>query len=363
MSIRQSVERFGRRLLIAVVSLLFGIRRRAVSIGESPAILVIRLDERVGNMLLLVPLLDSLRRRFPNARIDLLANVKARTLMEGHPALSNLIPFRKRALFAADGPLRTPWRLRRSRYDVAIDAANPTDPSATQSIVARLSGARHTIGPAHSTFARLYSAPVEIDDPEAHEIDLRLRLLAPLPGTARSRRVYLGDLPEMRPESDVHRVLAKRDGRRLAVLNVGARLSTKRLDADAYAEIATRLDANGFDVLVTFGPGERGLAAKVAALNHRVTMAPPTDLIELATLLRHANAVVTCDTGPMHVAVAVGTPTCGIFVSTPPTRYGHAEPPHRMIDARERDADAWLGEIDAWIADLEPTNSGATAGV
>jgi ADP-heptose:LPS heptosyltransferase len=82
------------------------------------------------------------------------------------------------------------------------------------------------------------------------------------------------------------------------------------------------------------------------------TLAPPTGLWELAHLLNAARAVVTCDTGPMHLSVAVGTPTCGIFVSTPPPRYGYPDAPHAAVDAREREHDAWLAEVGSWLSSI-----------
>jgi ADP-heptose:LPS heptosyltransferase len=344
LSLRQSIERLGRRLLVAILSLLFGSPRRPVELGAAPRILVVRLDERVGNMLLLVPLLDSLRRRFPGAHLDLLANVRVRPLMDGHPAIDAFVPFDKRALFAADGPLRAPFRLRRGKYDLAIDAANPTDPSTTQTILVRLSGARHTVGVAHDAFGRLYSAPVELRDPNAHEIDLRLQLLGPVPGEALSREVFLGDLPA--PSAEVAALIE--DLRETAVLNVGARLPEKQLAPETYAALAGQLRAAGYDVLVTYGPAEQALARRVEALEGGVQLAPPTSLVDLAHLMRAAKRVVTCDTGPMHLAVSVGTPTCGIFVSTIPSRYGYGFP-HAAVDARDDADTTWLGEVGAWL--------------
>jgi heptosyltransferase-1 len=340
------LERWGRWLLASLASLLFGVRRRAVDLPEAPRILVLRLDERIGNLLLLVPLLESLRLRFPAARIELLASVKGLELLAGHPCLDEILPFRKRALFAADGPLRVPLHLRRRRYHVAIDAANPVDPSTTQALLTRFSGARHTVGPDHPGFGRSYSARVRIPDPEAHEIDLRLALLLPVPGVGVSRRVSLPTLPEL-PERSV--VPAFLDGRAAFVaLNVGARLAEKTLPVEDYVRIAQLVDR---PVVITYGPGERAMAEAISK-RASVVLAPPTNLWELAHVLRAADAVITCDTGPMHLAVAVGTPTCGIFVSTDPNRFGYREPPHAVIDGRAGHQD-W-SELVPWLRQAVP---------
>jgi ADP-heptose:LPS heptosyltransferase len=61
-------------------------------------------------------------------------------------------------------------------------------------------------------------------------------------------------------------------------------------------------------------------------------MAPPTNLDELAALMRAAGLTVTNNTGPMHLSVAVGAPTLGLFLRMDMERWGHAYPPHRMVD-------------------------------
>lgn len=343
------LERLGRRLLVSLLGLLLGVRRQKVLLPERPAILVVRLDERVGNLLLATPLLESLRARFPAARIELLASTRAQALLTRHPAIDELLPFRKRALLEKDGPLRTPWRLRRRRYDLAIDAGNPTDPSATQAILVRLAGARHTVGVDCGGWGQLYSAPVTIRELEAHEIDLRLALLEPVPGDASSRRLRLGALPPLSPTSATSRVLKELEATPFAVLNIGARLPEKRLAPATYGALAALMRRAGCRALLTYGPSELELARQAQEHEPAALLAPPTDFVELAALMAAARGVITCDTGPMHLAVALGTATCGIFVSTPPSRYAHAEPPHAWVDARTAAPAEWLRAVERWV--------------
>ena len=349
MSPLKAIERLGRRILVGLLSRCLGTRRRPVALPEAPRILVVRLDERVGNMVLLLPLLESLKLRFPDARLDLLASVKTEPLFASHPTLAAFLSFRKKALFAPDGPLRAPWRLRCRRYDLAIDAANPTDPSTTQAILVRLAGARHTVGVDFPGFGRMFTAPVALANPEAHEIDLRLALLSPIPGKGRTRRMRIATLPALGTTSATAALLTAGSTEARVILNLGARLPEKRLSAETYASVARAIRKKGAHVILTYGPAETDLAATVSRLCPEASVAPPTDLVELAHLLRVSRAVVTCDTGPMHLAVAIGTPTCGIFVSTEPTRYGHADPPHLVVDARSKAVETWLPTVETWI--------------
>ncbi len=355
MTTLKRLELLGRRLLVAVAALLLGVRRHTLTLSETPRILVVRLDERLGNLLLLTPLLDSLRARFPLARIEVLVNARGVEIIGRHPAVDEAIAFRKRALAQPDGPLRTPVQLRARHYDLVIDAANPTDPSATQALLVRFAGARYTVGPTSAGFGRLYAAPVVIDPSELHEIDLRLQLLRPVPGSACVRAMSAPLFPVPAVGSALERWRKDLAKNRWGVLNVGARLTEKRLDAAAYARLGETMAQEGIAPVVTYGPSERELAREVVSRVATARLAPPTDVAQLAWIMRQACCVVSCDTGPMHLAVSLRTPTCGIFVSTDPRRYGHATPPHAVIDGRKSTVAAWRPELARWLAKLGVT--------
>ena len=344
----KALERRGRAVLVRLAAFFLGVPARPISLPEAPRILVIRLDERLGNLLLLTPLLSSLRQRFPRASIELLANARGIQALAHHPSVSALLPFRKRALLEAHGPLWAPWRLRARHYDLCIDAANPLDPSVTQVLLARFCGAAHTIGSASAGFGPLFSAPVQVPR-GLHEITLRLKLLAPLgPGPVVTMPTMpLQPLPFHSPVSVLRKALEEVP---YMVLNVGARLKAKQLRASDYAELVRCGLSAGLRVLITWGPLEFALAEQTLAIEPRAHLAPPTQVAELAHLMAHARRVISCDTGPMHLAVAVGAPTCGIFVHTEPERFGYMDPPHHVIDARVRPLSSALPPLAAWLS-------------
>lgn len=347
----KELERRGRRWLVRIAARALSVRPRPVVLPTRPRILVVRLDERVGNLLLTLPLLESLKLRYPLAEIELLASPKAAALVRQHRCLSACLMFRKRALFAADGPLRTLLLLRRRRYHLAIDSSNPTDPSTTQALLVRFSGAQHSIGAAHGAFARLFSAPAVIPEPTRHEIELRLALLGPVPGRGTTAAMALPALPPLPTGSPVPGLQAGLGT--YVVLNVGARLADKRADAPAYAAMARIAIEQRQKVVVSYGPAERPLAEAVVQAVAGATLAPPTSLAELGVLMQRAAAVISCDTGPMHLAVALGRPTCGVFISTDPARYGHADPPHLVLDARGGFGPTHVAALTRWLGRSE----------
>ena len=101
----------------------------------------------------------------------------------------------------------------------------------------------------------------------------------------------------------------------------GAGHSSKRWGAERFAELASLLGQRGLPVCVIWGPGEKDLAEVVASRSAAV-LAPPTNLRELAFVLSQGRLLIASDTGPLHMAAALGTPVVGLFGPTNPARNG-----------------------------------------
>lgn len=112
------------------------------------------------------------------------------------------------------------------------------------------------------------------------------------------------------------------------VLLPGAGKANKLWPVERFRELAARL---GPDVLVVWGPGERERAAAIGA-----RLAPPTNLRELAWILSKARVVVGGDTGPLHLAAALGTPVVGLYGPTDPRRNGPYGQLDRVVDHYRR---------------------------
>ena len=112
------------------------------------------------------------------------------------------------------------------------------------------------------------------------------------------------------------------------VLNPGAAWPNKRWPPDRFGALAAALrDRAGLRSLVTWGPSERDLAdAIVHASSGAATAAPATSVSDLGVLMREAALVVSGDTGPLHIAAAMGTPLVGLYGPTWPERNGPWDP-------------------------------------
>jgi heptosyltransferase-3 len=352
----KSCERMGRQILLYLCAWLLGVRAKTIPV-PIPAqhdvlrILVVRLDERLGNVILLTPLLLSLAKRFPTATIDVVGSRAAVPLLSGLPGVRCVYPFAKRALLSAQGPVGLLRTLRQQRYDLVIDGANPTSISFTHAWMVRLSGGTYTIGSDWQHKGALYTSPVDrsLMAQYVHEIDLRLALLAPLgegPVVCAMQVSPMSIPANSALSSFVHRF----QYRPFVLINVGARLSDKMLRAADYALIANMLTMAGLVPVLSFGPTEGPLAAAVKNFSASTILAPPTTVAELAYLMNHALAVISCDTGPMHLAVALGRPTCGLFVVTDAKRYGHTAVPHQVVNLQHAQNAPWQDQVRAFVA-------------
>jgi len=300
---------------------------------------------------MLTAFLKELQLAFPKSRTTLLGPAKAKILLTDAPTLSELWSFNKKNVLGDDGWLTTIRRLRQTHFDLIIDASNPTSPSSTQTLLTLSGRASQTLSFGRPGEKSAYTLTAEPLPSQTHENLQRVQLLRPL--GYETNEPQLPDLRHLtkRPSPTIGAWLEQNALQTFVVINIGARLQEKQLQASDYRQIIQSLEVPKLKVVLTYGPSELSLAES-AAEDTSAKLAPKTNLLELAALFHQARAVITCDTGPMHLAVAVGTPTCGIFVSTPPERYGYQGQDHTRVDARDGFSAEVKDLVSSWCATL-----------
>ncbi len=290
-------------------------------------ILIVRLGA-LGDIIHAIPVAAAIRRADPEARIDWLVSASHREILELVPAVSNLISVNDRpgagggrSILAAVGELR------RARYDVALDLQGLLKSAA----FALASGARRIIGfsGAHareSAAAWLYTETydpgrggVRASGETMHVVRMNLGFLERLGIEAGEP-----EFPIRIPDSAVAAEVADRTQGRYALLNPGAAWPNKRWPPDRFAAIARHLrDTHALPSVALWGPGEEALAqAIVGGAAGAAQLSPRTSVRDLVALARGASLMVSGDTGPTHIAAAVGTPIVGIYGPTWPARNG-----------------------------------------
>jgi ADP-heptose:LPS heptosyltransferase len=322
------LEGTGKRALARITTLAF--RRPAPALPAGlRRVLLVRVDERVGEALLTTPLAVALKRLQPAPAVDVLVHRKTARVLEGHPALARILTLDRRLLGL--GPLAPGIRSARNAgpWDVVIDCGNWEVPSVTSALVSRLvAGEARVIGPAVAPTGPLHDVPVPPRADTRNELAQRLHLVSPLL-----------DPPQILPSFRAPRVaaslepfLARVRATPHAVLVPGGRLGWRRIPPALFAVAGRVLGELGRAVIVAWGPGEEALAREVLATIPRGRLAPPTDLDALAALLAAAGCTVTNNSGPMHLSVAVGAPTLALFLKMDPERWGYREPLHAAVD-------------------------------
>jgi heptosyltransferase I len=316
--------------------------------AEPRAIALVKLSS-LGDVVHALPAAEALAAAFPRTRLAWLVERRESALLRNHPAVDDVIDVDTRAWRSARTPaqllavVRGIRALRRtllaSRFDVAIDMQGLVKSGA----VARATGAPLRIGFAagwsRERLNALFTTRRVAPPPQArHVVDQYLALLEPLgvsvpPGRARFR-LPTRAAAESRID-DFFVGVGLKPRHRLVVLNPGAGRANKRWPVARFRALAERLcHEQGAQVLVLWGPREGEAARAIAEIAPpRPALAPPTDLDELAAVARRASVMVSGDTGPLHLAAAVGTPCVGLYGPTSGTRNGPYGAGHHVIAA------------------------------
>ena len=327
---QQLLRRIRRRVRSGVLRVLFVLAPR----GDAPLpdlksarrILVVLVNFRLGNTLLATPALRALAQAVGAERIDFLGGPSAPAFLQGF-GLHGVIAVQRRDLFALPRLFGLVRRLRRARYDVAIHLGGAS--RSFGALLARLSGAPERVGAAGRGRNFFFTTALKADR-HLHKVDQMLAFVRALGIEAAGERCLML-VPQERERAALF--LRERCGAvRPVAIFVGARgHKGKSWQLASFAAIAARVRAWGLPVLVVLGPEEdSSLAAIRDALGDAVYV-HGLGLREVAALLAGCAAVVTPDSGPMHLAIAAGAPTVALFRKPNHARWGPRPPRGEVV--------------------------------
>lgn len=312
-------------------------------------IALIRLSA-LGDIVHGLPVATALRAVCPEARLTWVVDRRHGAVLQGHPALDDVICVdvqqwrRARRLRditeAARQITATRSKLRDAQFDVAIDLQGLLK----SGLVTAATGARIRIGfaatrcrePLNAMFTNRRVTPPA---GAVHVVDQNLTLLSALDVRRQSDGARF-DLPsKVRAEALADEFFAAsglkpRDS--VVVLNPGAGRPAKRWPAGSFMDLARQITDGGVGkVVVVWGPGERNLAQDIVrgCGARDAVAAPPTDVDALIAILRRASVMVSGDSGPLHLAAALGVPCIGLFGPTSAQRNGPFGAGHRTIES------------------------------
>ncbi len=288
----------------------------------------------IGNLVMILPYVQEIRRHYPRARLVFLTLERNRELLEGGELFEEVVTMRDHGLLAPVIDLfRAIRRLRRRRVDLFLDFEQFLRVSG---LIGRLSGARQSIGfdtPGQHR-ARLYQARIPYDH-ERHMASVfgdvvraagvgMDRIPAPrVPRCSESRRQVLAELGNLpRPWVILHP-------------GSGDNFPGRRWPSERFAAVARKLvQTHGATILLTGTRAESGLLATVAdslPSTSVVSCADRFSLRQLVELIDQSDLVISNDTGPVHLAAAVETPVVALYGPNTPRLYGPLGPDSRAL--------------------------------
>jgi heptosyltransferase I len=329
----------------------------APDIHDFSKILLIKLSA-VGDVVHTIPVLNRLRRRYPDAQIDWLVTSPIAELLRHHPAITDVIEF-------AREEWSSPWRLtpfvnyarlaaslRATGYDLVVDMHGQL----RTALLAFATGAPVRVGfdrPRPEVWAAsdrefpelarqhawqgaregswlAYTHHIKVPTLDLHAVDRYLNV-GPILGLEDGAADFSFPIPAA-ASARIEQLLrghAIADAQ-LLTLAPGTVWETKHWGSGKFAEVARHFMQKGFAVTLIGSRRERAVCDKVAELAPgAVNFAGETSLSELAALIRRSTICVTNDSGPMHLAVALGRPVVSVFGPTDPVWIG----PYRRENA------------------------------
>ena len=295
-------------------------------------LLVVRLSA-MGDILHALPAITALRLAHPDWHIGWAADptwipllssapnsAAARTLQQPLVDALHPVPAKRwsRQPFAAQtwheiGRVRR--ELSAANYDVVIDLQG----AVRSAVIARWSHAARLLGEAapREPLARfLYREPIPA--PAAHVVERAVQVAAAITGEA------LKAAKPMLPTDYAAEEWANKEvqSRPTVLINPGAGWGAKRWPAERYGQVARLLAGRGFSVRINCGPGEESLAEAIEKASNSTAIRIQCDLSRFLAITRRAVLAIGGDTGPMHLASALGKPVVGIYGPTDPDRNG-----------------------------------------
>lgn len=281
-------------------------------------ILIVRLSA-IGDSILSVPVLNALRKHYPDAKIAWVTERSSAQLLKEHQALDELFVISKQTFKSVKEMLRLRKQLQAWKPDTTIDLQGLTK----SSLIAWLSGAKHRLGFNRDTFdgrelSTFFNNQLYAPDSQ-HIVDRGMDLLGLL---GIQDKTVAFHLPELEEDNDFARQTLLKQGLSgdYATINVGAGWPSKIWPSERYAQVANHLGRQHAlpSLVVWSGEQERLAAVEVVSQSKTFSkLAPATSLTQLRSLIRRCRLFIGSDTGPMHLAAALGVPTIGMIGPMP----------------------------------------------
>lgn len=299
------------------------------SLKHVKRILVIRMGP-FGETLQITPVLRALRSNLPHAHITVMVAFDKVDLVSENPNINEVIAYEKQ-----DAELIRD--LRRHHFHMAVIL----QPTFRLALLALIAGIKYRVGFETRKGGRLLLIRSAKDDRTQHETDRYLSVVKAAgirPVTREIEMSVTEDAEQWAKELLIRSGISKE--RLLIGFNPGCVWPKRQWAKERFAELGDIL-ASEYDahILITTGPNEIGLGREIAAMmNHEPVILENTTLMRVAAAYKQCALLISNDTGPMHIGVAVGTPTIGLFGVSNPNKWGPIATQHAIVHRKVMEA-------------------------
>ena len=290
------------------------------------SVLVLMMDRHLGNLVVSLSSIAALQKHFHNKKCYFTIDSSYKEVVEGVTGLNNIISFPRREIYKSNSLKRTFLylkfinSLRRTHCDVTIDLQGGD----ASSIATFLSGASWRVS--RSSAIRPYIYNIKVDLPKGEHKVRSYAKIAEVLGATVDELYYRLSPSSLRTES-LHKILELHGvapNRPIISIHAGAGNIHKQWTTQGFAEVTDWLASKGFQVI--FVGSDRDLdktKAIMTKLSHKAhDLGESLSLGELMALFHKSSLFVGNDSGPMHLAAAVGIPVVGLFGPVDEKRWG-----------------------------------------
>ncbi|HQP91105.1 MAG TPA: glycosyltransferase family 9 protein, partial [Candidatus Omnitrophota bacterium] len=270
--------------------------------------------DRIGDVLLSTPVIRSLRDHYPSSFIAMMVDPKTRQLVEGNPYLDEVIVFDKDKNKGLIATLRFARRLKREKFDVII----VLHPTVRVHLLAFLAGIKERIGYLRKgSYFLTKSIPHYKQEGRKHESEYNFDLLRPLGISGISKQLYMpikAAAERVVEQTLIEAGIVKENI--LIAVNPAASCLSKIWPLSKLAKVIDRLQFNpNVRVLIVADNAHKELVEELLGMTKTIPLdfTGRFDLSCLASLFKRVDLLISNDSGPVHMAVAVGTPVISIF--------------------------------------------------
>lgn len=278
--------------------------------------IVIACQDRIGDMVMSLPALAAVRKRYPQATIICLAVEYIADMVADSGYVDKVTVLRKRLFDDLSGA----FELRRNHPDLGIDLQ--TDYTMRNALLLATSNAQHTIGYNVNGRGLFYTNPLEIPSPDLSMVECLLRLSreAGAPDTGRLPELHVSENTNSAFSINHNDLFAVRQ--RLVGIHPGGHYETQRWPADRFAATADALIAEGASVVLIGGDREKESIKEIqSSMKQQPLVFVPLNLKELVAAISLCKVLLCNNSGPLHIASALSVPTVSAMGPTDASRW------------------------------------------